>query len=62
MCENIKYDRSVSTRVMVAFAVAALFLGVIGCQTPQDRDSQMPWSTPQDWESSPMLPGMGPRY
>jgi hypothetical protein len=44
---------SASTGVMLALA---------GCYTPpEDHESQMPWSTPQDWESSPMMPGLGER-
>ena len=49
------------TTIFVLLATLALF----GCATPDDdyRDekeySDMPWNTPQQWEGSRQIPGMG---
>lgn len=54
--------KTMSSSVAASLAAVALLL-LSGCQTPPvDEDSQMPWNTPQDWESSPMMPGYGNRY
>jgi hypothetical protein len=41
--------------VTVCVVVAGLLLA--GCKTTEPA-SEIPWSVPQDWESSPMMPGM----
>jgi hypothetical protein len=44
----------------MAVLVAALAgLWLCGCATPpDDRESDMPWSTPQSWEGTIPMPGM----
>lgn len=45
-------------RILLAVAVTLAIVFLAGCQTPpSDDESEIPWNTPQDWESSPMLPG-----
>lgn len=51
----------------LVIALVALVLG--GCATKNDaynddpEYSNMPWSTPQQWEGSPTIPGLsGPGY
>ena len=45
--------------------VAASALLLCGCATPEDpyhdekEYSDMPWNTPQQWEGSRQIPGMG---
>jgi len=54
--------KTVMGTLAASLAAGSLFL-LSGCQTPPvDDESQMPWNTPQDWESSPMMPGYGNRY
>ncbi|MBP7828970.1 MAG: hypothetical protein KA248_03535 [Kiritimatiellae bacterium] len=39
-----------------------LMLGLLfsGCATP-DQDSDLPWNTPQPWETAPTIPGLNDR-
>jgi hypothetical protein len=46
-------------RITSALAIAAVALSFCaGCATT-DNESSIPWNTPQSWEGSPMIPGMG---
>ncbi|HMP72904.1 MAG TPA: hypothetical protein PKE55_06520 [Kiritimatiellia bacterium] len=45
------------TLILMFAAGAALYSG---CAHP-DRESELPWNTPQSWEGSPFLPGMDQR-
>ena len=39
-----------------------LVLLAAGCATSADReDSDLPWNTPQPWESAPTIPGLNDR-
>lgn len=39
----------------------ALLLGICAGCTTIPEDSAMPWNTPQPWEGSPSIPGLGDR-
>lgn len=39
----------------------AFCLLVGGCGTPGQDDSDLPWNTPQPWESAPTIPGLNNR-
>jgi hypothetical protein len=40
-------------------ALCAVTIAVSGCATTgEERESDMPWNTPQPWEGSPFIPGM----
>jgi hypothetical protein len=42
----------------LALALLALGLAVAaGCASP-DRESELPWNTPQPWETAPNIPGL----
>lgn len=42
---------------VLALCAAALLAG--GCGTlHEDRESDIPWNTPQPWENAPMIPGL----
>jgi hypothetical protein len=51
-----------NTLLTRSFAVLACFTVVLclGCAHP-DRESDLPWNTPQAWEGSPMIPGLDGR-
>ncbi len=57
---NIK--NSFSTTTLRAFAVISLLAGYLvmmsGCMSA-NTESDLPWNTPQSWEGSVQLPGMG---
>jgi len=46
----------------VATLLALLGIGLMltGCATsgPEERESELPWNTPQPWEGVPFFPGM----
>ena len=50
---------------MIYLLTAATLLSLCGCATPSDNYyddreySDMPWNTPQQWEGSRQIPGMG---
>lgn len=59
----MKHSVKTFTISVALLMAAAGMLSISGCRTPPlDEESQMPWNTPQDWESSPMMPGYGNRY
>lgn len=39
-------------------ALCCMSAAFMGCATTNDRESDMPWNTPQPWEGSPFIPGM----
>ncbi|MDD4736917.1 MAG: hypothetical protein PHP44_12535 [Kiritimatiellae bacterium] len=44
---------------LVASALFALLLLAVGCaHTGDGNESDIPWNTPQAWESSPSIPGL----
>ena len=47
-------------KVANGLLVLLLILLAAGCGTP-DRDSDLPWNTPQPWESAPSIPGFNDR-
>ncbi len=51
---------------MLTYKFIAAFIAVVtvmlasGCASSDpNRESEMPWSTPQTWEGAPSIPGMG---
>jgi len=32
-----------------------------GCASSPDRESELPWNTPQPWETAPSIPGLNTR-
>lgn len=50
---------------ILLLAATAAFAGLTGCRAPDDQYhddaeySDMPWNTPQDWEGSKSMPGIG---
>jgi hypothetical protein len=49
MTDMISKFLAVTAMAVVAFS--------LGCAHP-DRESDLPWNTPQAWEGSPFIPGM----
>jgi hypothetical protein len=50
---------AVTARAMAVLVAALAGLWLCGCATPpDDRESDMPWSTPQSWEGTIPMPGM----
>lgn len=45
-------------RALGLLAVAGFLLGLAGCKTVDERDTNIPWSQPKDWEQQ--APGMPP--
>lgn len=53
----IRLPETIAARLRVA--VACLLLGLVGgCATAYDRESEIPWNSPQPWEGTIMLPGL----
>ncbi len=50
-------------RPSLAAGLCAVGLLLGGCTTPPpDRESELPWNTPQQWEAAPGIPGMNGGY
>ncbi len=48
-----------TTRAVLSLAAVLLLFAAGGCATnPEDNDSDIPWNTPQTWESTPAIPGL----
>jgi hypothetical protein len=48
--------------VVAGLLLAAAALSLSGCaSTDPDRESDLPWATPQPWEGVPAIPGMDMR-
>jgi hypothetical protein len=46
-------------RVLIGLALLLAAGSLAGCATSRDiEDSDLPWSTPRDWEAAPTFPGM----
>ena len=55
---NSKIAKNILLFLPVFFA-AVTALTLTGCQTTgDDNDSDIPWNTPQSWESAPSIPGL----
>ncbi len=51
--------KSTYSLVLLVLTSCALVLALNACTTTDaDRDSELPWNTPQSWEGSPLIPGM----
>jgi hypothetical protein len=53
-------------RIFAVIAAPLILLGLLnGCASmydnPDDNQSDIPWNTPQAWEGTPALPGIGDR-
>ncbi|MDF7823161.1 hypothetical protein P4B35_03995 [Pontiellaceae bacterium B12227] len=54
-----------TTKTILALVTAAATILLAGCATPDDEYndeqeySNMPWNTPQQWEGSRSVPGLG---
>ncbi len=51
-------------RMRTAFLFLSLLLTtaaalMTGCAMTGEDESDMPWNTPESWEGSPMIPGLG---
>lgn len=47
-------------KYLAALLSLATLLLAAGCATP-DQESDLPWNTPQPWETAPTIPGLNDR-
>jgi hypothetical protein len=48
-------------KYLAGFLCAMLMLLAAGCATTDREDSDLPWNTPQPWESAPTIPVLNDR-
>lgn len=44
--------------ILMLATLSGVIIALSACATPGREDSDLPWNTPQPWETAPQIPGL----